>query len=445
MGGWVRQSKSEAFSRDDPRYITFIPVAVLLGIFSGSVAVAFHLSLDAAIAIRNQTVEWLHHTQWNGFWLVLLGSAITTICAALLVAKIEPAAGGAGIPHLKGVLLGVRRYRPLRLISVKFLSGLIGIMGGLTLGREGPTVQMGGAVGDFLGHRLKRTKRERLMLIMAGSGAGLTAAFNSPLSGVMFTLEELRTRAGSLELFVTAIACLVADTFCRYWLGQLPVLRLVQIEAPKLEALPVFLGLGLLAGLTGVLFNLGLIRTQSIAKTPLRVRFLIWVLVGFVIGCVMWFHPQWTGTGQHLLQGLLDGSLPESIQTLGIIFLLRWLLLYLSYGTGSAGGFFFPLLVLGGVLGSVVAMIAIQCFPLIEIQSACVVLVGMASLFAASTRAPLTAMILMIEMSGNYGLILPLFLATFTAVVVADMLGAEPIYEALLKKDLEEGPKRMAA
>ncbi len=434
----MRESKSEAFSREDPRYITFLPVAILLGAFSGSVAVAFHLSLDAVVAFRNHAIEWLHHTYSYGFWGVLMGSSLATICAALLVAKIEPAAAGAGIPHLKGVLLGIRHYRPLRLISIKFLSGLIGIMGGLTLGREGPTVQMGGAVGDFLGHRLKRTRRERLMLILAGSGAGLTAAFNSPLSGVMFTLEELRIRAGSLELFVTAIACLVADTFCRYWLGQSPVLRLVQIEAPRLEALPVFLGVGLLAGVSGFFFNLGLLQVQSLSKAPLSIRFFAWVWVGFVVGWVMWLHPEWTGTGQDLLKGLLDDSMLGSIKTLVWVFLLRWVLLYLSYGTGSAGGFFFPLLVLGGILGAVVVLMVMRFFPLIELQSACAVLVGMASLFAASTRAPLTAMTLMVEMSGNYSLILPLFLGTFTAVIVADMLGAEPIYEALLKRDLEE-------
>jgi CIC family chloride channel protein len=411
-----------------------LPKAMIVGLLAGGVAVAFHLCLDLGEDFRNRLIEQAHQRGGQGMAVVAGFSTISLIVAAFLVKRFAPEAGGSGIPHVKAVLQGYRTFRWLRVLIVKFVSGLIGISGGLALGREGPTVQMGAAVGEGLVSLPWIRQTERRALVAAGSGAGLSAAFNSPLAGVVFVLEELQGKFASLEFFAATLACLAADMVCRALLGQFPVFHVAVLKAPDLALLLAFIPLGMLAGFFGVVFNQTLLAAQTLSAIRLKFRVLWWLACGLALGLVGWLEPGLLGGGQRFLDGLLVNGIAAS--SVALFFGIRFLLTIASYSTGSAGGIFSPILVLGALLGSLVENIVHLLFPQLLLEPNAFAVVGMAAYFTGVVRAPLTGIVLMIEMTGNYGLILPLFVACFSSLLIADELNDLPIYEALLERDL---------
>jgi CIC family chloride channel protein len=231
------------------------------------------------------------------------------------------------------------------ILLVKFVGGVVGIGSGLTLGREGSTVQLGSALGAAVAHGLRVSPRERQTLIAAGAGAGLAAAFNAPLAGLTFVLEELQRHFAPTVFGATFVAAVTVDVLTRSFTSQLPVFHVASAPAPPLVVLPVFLGLGLLAGVLGVAFNRGLLKTLALFA---RVRgwpaSLSGVLVGTAVGLLGWVVPNALGGGQPLVDAVLKGHMPWA--HIPWWFLLRFELTMLSYGCGAPGGIFAPLLVL---------------------------------------------------------------------------------------------------
>jgi len=417
-----------------------LPRSLLVGLFAGLVAVAFRAVLAEADRVRDGFIVYAHgHALW-AIPLALALGATGGAAAVYLVRRFAPEAAGSGIPHVKAVLHGLRTMVWQRVLAVKFVGGVAGIGVGLALGREGPTIQMGAAVGQMVSGWFSCTPRERRTLIAAGAGAGLAAAFNAPLAGLVFVLEEVQRNFSRGVFTATLIACAVADVTTRLFLGQLPVFH-VQTEAiPALSLLPFALFLGVVAGLLGVAFNRGLLRSLDLFE---RLRqWPSWMtggLVGLAVGAVALFAPIAVGGGNRLLEHTLAGEL--SLLALGGFFLLRFALTMLSYGCGAPGGIFAPLLVLGSEIGLGVGAVAGQFLPEAVSHPHLFAVVGMAAYFTAIVRAPLTGIVLMVEMTGNYSLVLPLLVACLTAYGVADFLGDRPVYEALLERDLLRAQK----
>ena len=260
------QGEIQDFLRSHERRRTLMPRAVLVGVLAGLVGVAFRTTLNASEKLRDLLIGYGHTLPAGGMLLPILFGAVTVAVAVTLVRRIAPETSGSGIPHLKAVLHHLRSMRWQRVLPVKFVGGALGIAGGLALGREGPTVQMGGAVGQMVGQWLKCTSRERRTLIAAGAGAGLAAAFNAPLAGVVFVLEEVQ-RDFTPGVFTAAfIASVTADVLTRLLLGQLPVFHVAALPPPLLSALPLFLVLGVIAGLLSVLFNRALLASATCAS-----------------------------------------------------------------------------------------------------------------------------------------------------------------------------------
>ncbi|MEW6036692.1 MAG: H(+)/Cl(-) exchange transporter ClcA [Pseudomonadota bacterium] len=431
-----RTAEPERFVRFNRDRRRLLPRALLLGLLAGGVAVVFHLGLDAAEAWRARLQDFAHGYASPGLAVAAAASALCVVLAGWLVERFAPEASGSGIPQVKAVLLGPRGFRWARVLAVKFLSGLIGIGGGLALGREGPTVQMGGAVAEGLAAGLGASPDERRALIAAGAGAGLAAAFNAPLSGLIFVVEELRGQCSSLEFFAAAIACLAADTVCRLALGELPAFRVEISVIPPLSLLPAFVVLGMSCGLLGVAFNRALLAVQRLRPNRPGLRKAFWLGWGGSIGLVGWLAPELLGGGQGLVGSILDGEASPALNLVALYFAARFVLTIGSYGTGAAGGIFSPILLLGALLGLGSGMLIQQMAPLLPVEPRVFAVAGMAAFFTGVVRAPLTGVVLMIEMTGNYALILPLLAACFAALVVADRLHDLPIYEALLEREL---------
>lgn len=407
-----------------------------VGLAAGLIAVAFRLAIEAADHLRESGVAAARAFDpvW-GALPVVGGVAVAAGLSVWLVRQFAPAAAGSGIPHVEVVLrsFGVIDWR--HLIPVKFIGGVLAIGGGLALGREGPTVQLGASIGQALATLLRAGLRGREALTAAGAGAGLAATFNAPLAGVVFVLEELRRDFAPHTFRAALLACFVGDLVSRLLLGQNPVFRVEVASAPPLECLPLFLALGLVAGVVGVGFNAGLVDTLGFFGRARGVTAVAAAAgVGAVVGVVVWVAPGLAGGGEKLAGRVLTGAV--ALWALPGLFVARFLMTLGSYGCGAPGGIFAPLLVLGAMLGLAFAGPAAWLVPGAAGPglTATLAAAGMAALFAGVVRAPLTGLVLIVEMTGSYTIALPLLTAVFAAVVTAETLGGRPVYEQLLER-----------
>lgn len=432
-----RQRRRTGLQKTRRRYQLF--QAAIVGGVSGLVAVAFARMLYLAEALRFDVLLFSKMTSpWAIFVLPVAGFFLGSF-AGWLLTRFAPEATGSGIPHVKAVLLHLRPMRWLRVIFVKFFGGVAGIGGGLSLGREGPTVQMGAAVGMAVANLFKIPARARDHLIACGAGSGLAAAFNAPLAGFIFVIEELQRELSPLTYGSAFVAAVTSVTVMRTLTGQLPAFQIRGYETPPLEVLPLFVVLGILAGLVGVAFNKSIIWSLDISQN--RIKAPVWLKTGLVCasaGFLAWWLPEAVGTGHHTAEAVLTGQYAGAAM-LGFVVLLfvaKFLMTVVSYATGAPGGIFAPLLVLGALLGLIVGEASHLVFPGMAHTPAAFSVIGMAAFFSAVVRAPLTGVVLILEMTANQEQLFPLLVACLMAYLVASATGNKPIYESLLDRDL---------
>jgi len=413
-----------------PRRSLFIR-AIGVGLVSGLMAVGFRLVLEQAERLRDLVMTLPVPTHW-GLVIAASFAAVLAGLSVALVRRVAPEAAGSGIPHVEGVLHHGFPFHWFRVVWVKVVGGILSIGSGLALGREGPTIQIGASVGRAGGLCFGSDPEEERTLIAVGAAAGLSAAFNAPLAGMTFFFEELRGGVRTADYLAALLASSAGDLLARKILGQGPVFGVIPVDAPPaLDVIPLAVGLGVAGGATGVLFNFSLLRTLG-AFDRIRNSIAAWQLgaiVGALIGFLGLFHPELLGDGHRLISSALTTP-PVLTMALALI-AIRATLTLGSYATGAAGGLFSPLLVLGAHMGAVSSLLP-AAGPLLPV---CVVL-GMAALFTGSIRAPVTGLLLMLEMSGSYALVLPLLATCLAAEFVAGELGGKPIYSALLERDL---------
>jgi CIC family chloride channel protein len=315
---------------------------------------------------------------------------------------------------------------------VKFLAGALSIGSGLTLGREGPTVQMGGVVGYLVGG-LGRRLPDPQLLLAAGAGAGLAAAFNAPLAGALFVVEELLHRFSTRLLAAALVASAASTVVLRAWLGSDLDLPASGFDAQPTAALLAFAILGLVAGAVGLAFNQSLVRTldgvQRIRRVP---PVAIAAVVGAAVGLVAWGYPSVVGDGYPLAQEALTGN--PALTTMGAILAARFALTLASYGIGAAGGLFAPLIVIGAELGRIAGDLAHDVAPGAVPDPSALAVAGMAAIVVASVRAPLTGVVLILELTGAFELLLPILVACGLAYLVPTVVGDKPVYDALRER-----------
>lgn len=405
-------------------------LAPLAGGVTGLAGAIFRLLLERAEGLRNALVVWAHGEKSVGLLVLTLACAAAAAVAAWLVRRYAPHASGSGIPHVEAVLHEQLHQAPFRLIAVKFFGGLLAIGSGLALGREGPTVQIGATLSQLVGQIFRRSWPDCRVLLAAGAGAGLATAFNAPIAGSIFVLEELVRRFEPRIAIAALGASATAITVARAILGDAPDFHLPELSHPDTEIRPFFFVLGAVAGLVAIAYNRALLGTLAIAQrlvrwpTELRAG-----LIGAVVGILAWFAPTLVGGGDAITQRTLIGA--ETFAILPLLFLLRFGLSTISYATGTPGGLFAPLLVLGAQLGLFIGLICQLAFPHVNIQPEGFAVVGMAALFTGVVRAPLTGIVLVIEMTASVTMLLPMLAACFVAMLVPSLLGNPPIYDSL--------------
>jgi CIC family chloride channel protein len=405
-------------------------LALVVGAASGLVGAIFRLSLERADYLRNALVAWAHEWKFLGFIALAAACAAGTAISAWLVRLYAPKASGSGIPHVEAVLRGELPQAPFLLIPVKFLGGLLAIGSGLALGREGPSVQMSASIAHLVGKIFNRDWADCRVLLAAGAGAGLATAFNAPIAGAIFVLEEL-VRRFEVRIAIAALgASATAISISRVFLGDAPDFHVDTLAYAGAETRPLYFVLGAVAGVMAIVYNRTLLTTIAAAGwfnyRPPELRA---ALVGAMVGILAWFAPDMIGGGDPITQQTLAGV--GTLTTISLVFLLRFGLASVSYAAGTPGGLFAPMLVLGAQIGLMFGILCQIVFPDLNIQPVGFAVVGMAAFFTGAVRAPLTGIVLVAEMTANVTMLLPMLGACFVAMLVPTLLGDPPIYDSL--------------
>lgn len=354
--------------------------------------------------------------------------------------KKEPMISGSGIPQVEGILTRRLKMDWFSVLVNKFVGGLICLGAGLSVGREGPSVQMGACIGEGVAKKLNKLESEEKYLITSGASAGLSAAFNAPLSGVMFALEEAHKNFSPLVLLSAMIASLSADFISKQFFGLTPSLHFEQLTSLPLNYYWSLIILGIAIGVSGVIFNKGILKTQSIFKES-KLSTEIKIIIPFIItGFIGLISPILLGGGHELIMSLQESNF--TITVLLTFIIIKFIFTFISFGSGVPGGIFFPLLTLGALVGNVVGLISVLYLGIPSQYLVNFIVLAMAGHFAAIVKAPITAIILISEMTGSLEHLLALCIVVLVAQLTSDLLKSHPIYESLLERLLSKGTNK---
>lgn len=407
----------------------------IIGIITGLIIVLNRIAIEKLSSIFNKVYSI---SKGNHVYIILLflGLILIGYLVGLLIKK-EPMICGSGIPQVEGILVKKIEIKWLRVLINKFIGGVLCLGAGLSLGREGPSVQMGAAIGQGFSRIFKRVNVEEKYLITSGSSAGLAAAFNAPLSGVMFSLEEAHKNFSPLALLSAMSAALAADFTTKQFLGVAPALNFEKVIALPLKYYWTLIILGIFVGISGAIFNSGILKTQKLYGKLKRVPVQYKAIIPFIItGIAGLISPLLIGGGHNLIM-----SLPEknfTILALITFLIIKFILVFLCFGSGVPGGIFFPLLVLGALVGNICGLIFCASIGMPSIYIINFIILAMAGHFTAIVKAPITGIILITEMTGSFEHLLPLAIVSLIAYITSDILNSEPIYESLLENLLKK-------
>lgn len=399
--------------------------AILAGLLSGFLVVLYRLGIEFGTEKAIKAYAYLNlHPLYIIPWIVFV--SVVGFLTYLLV-KWEPYAKGSGIPQVEGIVLFGMKMKWYTILGVRFLAGIMTSFFGLSMGREGPSIQIGACASQAIAKKISRNKLEENCLITAGASAGLSAAFNAPLSGIMFALEEIHRTFSPNILIAATTAALTADVVSKYVFGLETVLHFVNV--PQLQFafyiwLPV---IGVVSGVIGAVVNKSLLGINSVfGKFPAFMRPSVALFIALPCGLLI---PEVLGGGQNLIQ--ISEKAEIGIWTMVVYLVVKIVFTCTSFGSGVPGGIFMPILAIGAVSGTITGMAAAQVgLPVEYIPVFCVC--AMAGVLSGTVKAPITSILLMAEMTGSLVHLLPVAAVAFIALFISDMMKTSPIYEVLL-------------
>lgn len=421
---------SDIFQRTRTIKNRLILDSLMVGIITGIVIVVYRILASKLAVFFNYLYGYADKNI-----LMIPAVFILLAASAFVVAdfvKKEPMISGSGIPQLEGILSRKLSINRMKVLFYKFVGGVICLGAGLSVGREGPSVQMGGCIGEEFSKKGKKPDYEEVYLTTCGASAGLSAAFNAPMSGVMFALEEAHKNFSPMILLSAMIASLTADCVAKQFFGIIPSLKFNQLNIMPIKYYWVLIILGIAVGISGVIFNSGILKTQKMFKESKLNRYVKIMIPFFVTGIIGMISPILTGGGHELIMELQ--STDFMLMTLVVFLVVKFIFTFVCFGSGVPGGIFFPILVLGALVGNIVGLISIRYLGIPSIYIMNFVVLAMAGHFAAIVKAPITGIILISEMTGSLAHLLALAIVSVVVQLTADVLKGEPIYESLLDR-----------
>lgn len=394
---------------------------LIIGVLAGVFSSAYRYSLTLLGKLRGNLFA---EKDFKFYFIFLIVALVLGYIIGLLL-EFEPLSSGSGIPQIQLEIESKVSMNPLKVIFAKFIGGSLGAFIGYSLGMEGPCIQIGGSCGKLVSDKTKRDTETKIF-VAAGAGAGIAAAFNAPLSGVLFAIEEMYKKITQRLLVIMLIACVVADFISKQFFGYKNSFSQVSDIMFDGKAIILFMILGVLTGFVGVIFNSNLMfNLKMFSKIKIKKRYK--PMFASVFAFILFiFMPGLLGGGHNVIESLL-----ESEHSLGILLAMLALKLIFTcfcYGTGAQGGIFLPILVLGALTGSVFSKILGPSF--INLAPALIVL-GMTGILASVVRAPILAVILVFEMTGGAMSLLPLVIVSSISLIVAEFLESDPVYHSL--------------
>lgn len=404
--------------------------AIVTGLLTGLVVSCFRWLIQHELKWVGSAFQYFHQ---QPAWLIPW--AIGSVILALILGRMSqsyPDIQGSGIPQVEGQLTGQFDEKWWPVLWRKFVVGVLAIGAGLFLGREGPSIQLGAAVGQGFSESRHHKGISRRVQIASGAAAGLSAAFNAPIASSMFILEEVYHNFSPLVWLSVFISALVSNGVSMAFFGLSP-----DLDVPHETLFPInqywaLIILGLVLGLLGRLYQYVILSLPRWSKKISWLKPELYPVIPFLLLIpIAWYWPITLGGGNQLIV-----ALPQMGWSLSVVigfFVLRFVFSMISYGSQVAGGIFLPILTLGGIIGAAfcLAMVKLGLVPAHYLAN--YVIYAMAGYFACISKAPFTAILLITEMVGTMTHLMPLAVVSITAYLMVDLLGGRPVYNEMLK------------
>ncbi|MGE0594523.1 MAG: chloride channel protein [Vicinamibacterales bacterium] len=406
----------------------FLIVAVFIGIYAGLAVVCFRLAIEA---VRLQLLGSELAPDW---WRTLLMPAAAGGVVAIMVNRAFPTVRGSGVNQTKAALYIYDGYIAFRTVVGKFLTCALAIGGGQSLGPEDPSLQIGAGLGAMFGRRFRLSREHLRFIPPIGAAAGLAAAFNSPVTAVLFVIEEVigRWSAGVLGAVVLgAVASVVTE---QWFLGDQPLFRVPDYHLVHASEMLAYAGLGLLGGVLSLVFVKGVVTLRPRMRAlPVWTWYVQPVAAGLLIGAIGLRFPQVLGDGYAAIDGAMHDQFAWPV--LAALCLLKVLTTTASFVSGTPGGLFAPTLFVGAMLGGAVCGLQRLVAPEITGPIGAYALVGMGTMFAGTLRAPITSVFMIVEVSGNYSIVVPVMVSNTIAYLVSRQFQRVALFDQLARQD----------
>ncbi len=415
-------------------------LAVTVGAGAGAGAIVFRWLIESFTRLLSGHDDYSdagrasnHFVPWLGPWFVVLAPVVAGLLYGPLVYFFAREARGHGVPEVMyAVARRGGRIAP-QVAAVKALASALCIGGGGSVGREGPIVQIGSALGSTLGRVVKVAEGRMRVLVACGAAGGIAATFNAPLAGVFFSMELILVDFAAESFGMVVLASVTASVIGRAALGNEAFLSLPEFAVDHVQQYLLFAGLGLLAGAVGVGFTRVLYLIEDLCDATWRgPEWLRPAVGGFLLGGVLLLLPQMYGVGYPVLSKGVAGG--YAIGFLLVLLVGKAIATSLTIGIGGSGGVFAPSLFIGAMLGSAYGQVLHLLLPDLAGPAGAYGLIGMGAVFAGAARAPITAVIIMFELTGEYSIILPLMTAIVLATGVSNLLSRDTVYTLKLRR-----------
>lgn len=407
----------------------FLLLAVFIGLFSGLAVVCFRLAIDWSRIWLLGPLPQPHS------WRLLAAPAGVSLVVALLVMHVFPQVRGSGVNQTKAALYIYNGYIPFRTAIGKFITAALAIGSGHSLGPEDPSLQIGASLASALGRRLELSREKLRLLAPVGAAAGLAAAFNAPISAVLFVIEEVIGRWSAGILGSVVLSAISSVVVVRWFLGSEPLFRIPPVSLVRPTELIAYAVLGVVGGVAAVIFARAIGSLRPLLKARARwTQYFQPALAGLLIGLIGFLGaPQVMGAGYEYIDQAMHDQFTWKM--LAVLAGLKILATTLSFVSGTPGGMFAPALFTGAMLGGAVGGIEHIFYPHLSGSTGTYALVGMGVLFAGFLRAPMTSVFMVLEVSGNYSIIVPVILANAIAYIISRSLQPTPIFDLLTRQD----------
>jgi CIC family chloride channel protein len=407
----------------------FLVLSIFIGLFSGLAVVCFRIAIDWSRIALLGPVPLPHQLR------LILAPVLVSFVVAVLVLHVFPAVRGSGVNQTKAALYIYNGYIPFRTAVGKFITAALAIGSGHSLGPEDPSLQIGASLASALG-RFLRLSRERLRLLApVGAAAGLAAAFNAPISAVLFVIEEVIGRWSAGILGSVVLSAISSVVVVRFFLGSEPLFRIPTVGLIRPQELLAYAALGAIGAFAAIIFAKAISFFRPRLKAlPRWTQYFQPAIAGLMVGLIGYFGaPQVMGAGYQFMDQAMHNQFTWKM--LAMLAVLKIVATTASFVSGTPGGMFAPTLFVGAMLGGAVGGVEHIFFPTLTGSIATYSLVGMGVLFAAFLRVPMTSVFMVLEVSGNYSIIIPVIVANTIAYVISRSFQSTPIFDLLTRQD----------